>query len=185
MDFEIKCTHPKDKSHIEQLLKEGRQLGEGTNVPLHFARHFLGYPYVAYTLDQDLSESLVINTEGLDCTTFVENVLALTICTQKGTTSFDDFCRTLAMVRYIGSKVSYPTRQHYFTIWLTDNISEGLVADVELPASPMSAKRKPHVDYMTQHVSSYKMLNAHKEWLPDIKKMEAKVNATEFTPRPS
>lgn len=179
-DQDVRITNKSDSARIVALLKEGRALGKDVNDVLFFARKFLGKPYVAYTLDQELTERLVINTEGLDCTTYVENVMALTICARQHLTSFTDYCKILSHVRYVDGKVGYTTRQHYFTYWISDNIKESLISDIELPPAPLSQKRKPKVDYMTTHVASYKMLNAHKEWLPDIKKMEEKVNATSF-----
>lgn len=179
-DLDVRITNKGDSARIVALLKEGRALGKDVNDVLFFARKFLGKPYVAYTLDQELTERLVINTEGLDCTTYVENVIALAVCARQHLTSFADFCKILSHVRYVDGKVSYSTRQHYFTYWITDNLKESLISDIELPPAPLSQKRKPKVDYMTTHVASYKMLNAHKEWLSDIKQMEEKVNATTF-----
>ena len=179
--YEIRIKNTNDSARIEKLLQEGAALSENENIPLFFAKKFLGKPYVGGTLDKDKEEGLVINTEQLDCTTFVENVLALTMCTKKKQTSFADFCRALVDVRYIGGEVAYTTRQHYFTIWIEDNIKDGIVADIELPAPPMSAKRKPQVNYMTNHAASYAMLNAHREWLPQIKAMEQQVNGITFT----
>ncbi len=179
--YVVSITHSGDSAHIERLLKEGAQQKEGANLPLFFANHFKGYPYVAFTLDQNKEEQLVINTKGLDCTTFVENVLALTVCVKNQLTTFSDFCDVLTRVRYIKGEVAYTARQHYFTTWITDNIADSLIEDIQLPKPPMSATRKPQVNYMTTHVESYKMLNAHKQWLPEIREMEKKVNATTFT----
>ena len=178
--WDVRIVNKGDSAKIVTLLKEGSQLGKDADIVLFYARKFLGKPYVAYTLDQELDERLVINTEGLDCTTYVENVMALVICTRRHLTSFQDFCQVLSRVRYVNGKVAYTTRQHYFTYWISDNIRESLLSDIELPPAPLSQKRKPKVDYMTTHVSSYKMLNAHKEWLPAIRKMEEKVNETSF-----
>ena len=179
--YEIRIKNASDSVWVEKLLQEGAALPEGTNIPLFYARKFLGKPYVGYTLDKDKEEGLVINTEQVDCTTFVENVVALTMCTRKKQTTFADFCRALVDVRYIGGEVAYTARQHYFTIWLEDNIKDSIVSDISLPEPPMSAKRKPNVNYMTTHVASYAMLNAHREWLPQIKAMEEHVNAITFT----
>ena len=179
--MDVRIVNKGDSIRIVNLLNEGKTLGKDVNVVLFYARKFLGQPYVAYTLDQELDECLVINTEGLDCTTYVENVMALSICARRHLTSFNDFCQILAHVRYVEGKVAYTARQHYFTYWISDNIKESLINDIELPPAPLSLTRKPKVNYMTTHVSSYKMLNAHHEWLPEIKKMEQEVNATSFS----
>ena len=58
---------------------------------LWFARQFLGIPYVAHTLEVNDREQLVVNTRQLDCTTFVETVTALKLCTQAGKLGFADY----------------------------------------------------------------------------------------------
>ena len=179
--YQISLTHEGDSARIVDLLQQGAALQPEDNIPLFFANQFKGLPYVAFTLDQNKEEKLVINTKGLDCTTFVENVLALTVCVKRGLTSLHDFCDVLTHVRYIHGKVAYTSRQHYFTTWIADNLNDGLIEDIALPQSPLSAKRKPHVDYMTTHVEAYKMLNAHRQWLPAIREMEQEVNGTTFT----
>ena len=181
ISYEVRVKNPDDSVRVEKLLQEGAAQPKDTNLPMFYAKKFIGKPYVAGTLDKDKEEGLVINTEELDCTTFVENVVALTMCTRKKQTTFADFCRALVDIRYIGGEVAYVARQHYFTIWIEDNIKDGIVSDVSLPDAPLTAKRTPHVDYMTKHVESYPMLDAHREWLPKIEAMEKQVNATTFT----
>lgn len=179
--YEIRIKNPDDKGRVERLLQMGVKLPQDENLALFFARKFIGKPYVGHTLDQDKEEGLVVNTEQLDCTTYVENVVALTMCARRQQTRFEDFCRALVEVRYIEGEVAYTARQHYFTIWIEDNIKDGIVANIPLPSAPLSAIRTPYVDYMTTHVASYDMLNAHREWLPMIKALEQKVNKTSFS----
>ncbi len=178
--YQVLLKNPGEKERIEALLKEGAAQPQEVNLMLFYARKFLGQKYVGGTLDKDKEEGLVINTQELDCTTFVENVLALAICTKRGQTSFEDFCKALADIRYIGGEVAYTARQHYFTIWLDDNIKDGFLQEAKLPQPPLSATRTPHVDYMSTHVSAYNMLSAHPEWLPGIKALEQKVNKSKF-----
>lgn len=179
--YQVSITHSGDSAHIVSLMREGVSQPSGTNLPLFFGNHFKGYPYVAYTLDQNKEEQLVINTKGLDCTTFVENVLALTVCVKNKLTTFHDFCDVLTQIRYIRGRVAYTARQHYFTIWIADNEADGLIEEIELPQPPLTATRKASVNYMTTHVESYKMLNAHRQWVPAIRDMESQVNAITFT----
>ena len=176
----IVITHNTDSATIVDLLQQASELPTDSNLMMFFGKKFINYPYVAFTLDQNKDEKLVINTKGLDCTTYVENVLALSICAKKKIKDFEGFCDVLKDVRYIDGKVGYTTRQHYFTIWMEDNIKDSLVERVNLPDPPLSANRTPFVNYMTTHVASYRMLNAHKEWLPEIKAMEDKVSHTSF-----
>ena len=95
--------------------------------------------------------------------------------------TFHDFCDVLTQVRYIKGKVAYTSRQHYFTIWIADNLADSLIEEIQLPKPPMSATRKANVNYMTTHVESYKMLSAHPQWVPAIREMEKQVNNISFT----
>ena len=178
--YQVLIKNPDDKKRVEALLKEGAAQPMETNLMLFFAKKFLGQVYVGGTLDKDKEEGLVINLGELDCTTYVENVLALALCVKRDKTTFDDFCQALAEVRYIGGEVAYTSRQHYFTIWLDDNIKDGLLQEAKLPEAPLSATRTPHVDFMSTHVSNYNMLKAHPQWLPGIKALEQKVNQSKF-----
>lgn len=59
-----------DSIRIEQLLKQA-QREKPENVMMYFGKQFLGVPYVGHTLEEGDKEHLIINTRGLDCTTFV------------------------------------------------------------------------------------------------------------------
>ena len=61
---------------------------------------FLGTPYVAKTLEIGETETLVINLQGLDCTTYVENVLAFSRLLRNGEAGFDEFTEALEHIRY-------------------------------------------------------------------------------------
>ena len=60
---------------------------------LFFARKLIGIPYVASTLEVNRKEQLVVNLRQLDCTTFVENSLALALTHQSGKKTFREFCK--------------------------------------------------------------------------------------------
>ena len=72
-----------DSVKIVTLLKEASRLKTKPKIwMLYFGKKFLGVPYVAGTLDAAKDERLVINTTQLDCTTYVEMVVALTRCAE-------------------------------------------------------------------------------------------------------
>ena len=52
-----------DSVTVCQLLREARHLPASTNLPLFFARKFIGRPYVAATLEGNDPECLVVNTK--------------------------------------------------------------------------------------------------------------------------
>lgn len=147
---------------------------------IRVARSFLDIPYVGHTLEVNDEEKLVINLRELDCTTFVETVLALTKCIQAEKYGFDDYCYMLQKIRYGESDtVAYWNRNHYFFGWVAENEKEGLVrriTDTEYHTGRMEDK----IDFMSTHVENYKMLNAHKEWVPRIVKMENMVTELHY-----
>lgn len=168
----------KDSILVESMLREAK--GKGKKDIIYFARKFKGTPYVAHTLDLNKSESLVVNLRQLDCTTFVETIIALKRCAMKGQVRFSDYCQQLRQIRYAGGIVSYTKRKHYFGFWIEENQKQGIVTKVEPTPydantqmwHPFSAERKLNVNYMTQHYQSYAMLKNKPEWLPEIRKME-------------
>jgi len=119
---------------------------------------FIGTPYVAHTLEASGPEHLVINLHGLDCTTFVENVLALSRSVRLKLTTFDGFTGQLQMIRYrSGTIQGYPSRLHYFIDWIGDNERKQIVRDItrELGGMPLVKK----FDFMSTHVKSYPQLS--------------------------
>jgi hypothetical protein len=148
---------------------------------LFFAKKFLGRPYVAHTLEGNDPEQLVINTRQLDCTTLVENVVALTLCTQRRTLSYFDFKHALVDMRYRrGIIKDYTSRIHYFTEWITENTKAGIVSEVQSPVPPFSAIQKVNLGYMSQHPQSYDALQNHPEFVSIIREMEQAVSGQQF-----
>lgn len=148
---------------------------------LSIARRFLNVPYVAHTLEVNKEEQLVVNLHELDCTTFVETVLALKRCIDAKQKTFDDYCKELQKIRYEGGAApDYRKRLHYFTLWMDDNEAMGIVRHVSTPNPPYIAIQKVNVDYMTTHENSYSMLKAHPAWKPAIRALEQKINGKAY-----
>lgn len=154
------------KSHAEKPLNE---------IIVEVGKSFIGTEYVAYTLEQDGEEQLVINLTGLDCTTFLETTLALSRNIKSGTTDFEDYKKELTFIRYRDGKIDqYPSRLHYFSDWIYDNTKKGIVKDVtkEIGGEEISFK----VDYMSTHPESYKHLKENPEFIPLIRKQEDEIS---------
>ena len=131
-----------DSLTICQLLDEARHQPRTTNFPLYFARQFLGRPYVAHTLEINDQEQLVVNTRQLDCTTLVENVTALTLCSYRHLYTWRDYLNALVAIRYRNGRIdTYTSRIHYFTEWITANTAAGIVTEQQSPEPPFSSKR--------------------------------------------
>jgi len=100
-------------------------------IELSVARWFLATPYLAGSLDQNKEEQLVINFQGLDCVTFVENVVALTQTIKGGNLDNTTFFQHLKTLRYRNGKLDgYASRLHYFTEWLLNNEQKGIISIV-------------------------------------------------------
>ena len=165
-----------DSIKVVKLLQEGKKQKGKQDLVLFFARKFLGIPYVASTLENNTDEQLVINLRQLDCTTFVENVLTLTLCTKNGQTTFDDFCNQLRKIRYRNGKVGYPTRLHYFSEWISDNTRMGFVEETQAPNPPFSAVQTLQINFMSTHVDKYPMLVRTPSFIIPIAQMESELN---------
>ncbi len=89
-------------------------IAQETNPMLSNGLKLLGVPYVANTLEVNDDEELVINCDQVDCTTFVENVLAMSLCpTQGDDMSERDFSNNLEQIRYRNGKIDgYTSRLH-------------------------------------------------------------------------
>ena len=164
-----------DSLRVVELLNEAKVLAQTSEHPnwmLHFGRKLCGIPYVAKTLEKNTEEQLVINLRELDCTTLVENALALTLCIKHHRTTFNDFCRYLQNIRYRDGRVDYPTRLHYFSDWITDNERMGYIKEVNEPCPHFKGTQNLDIDYMTTHTSQYPMLAGHPEWVEEIGRSE-------------
>lgn len=165
-----------DSLRVVALLSEARHLPDTTNWMLHFGRALLGVPYVAHTLENNVGEQrLVINLHELDCTTFTENVLALSLCAHRRQTAFSSFTSLLDSIRYdqhLGFS-GYPARLHYFTSWIIDNLQCGFLSkEVQRPNPPFTAVQTVSVNYMTTHPNRYTMLAENARWMNDIRRAE-------------
>jgi hypothetical protein len=118
---------------------------------------FLGTPYVAKTLEIGETESLVINLQGLDCTTYVENVLAFSLLLKNGQADFVDFSKTLENIRYKDGKLDgYASRLHYFSEWIANNETKGLLKDITSEIG--GAEITKNIDFMSTHRDLYPFL---------------------------
>jgi len=139
------------------------------------ARFFLKTPYVASTLEADGAERLQVNLRGLDCTTFVENVLALHNLLKEKAPDFEAYKRILTKIRYRNGIIDrYPSRLHYTTDWLLDNQKKGFVSLVKM--GPASEKFKPNVNFMSTHPASYPALKSNPAFVAEMAIHEARLN---------
>lgn len=140
---------------------------------------FLGTQYAEHTLEDKGREQLVINLSALDCTTFVENALVFARLIKMGKTSFKDYENELQKIRYRNGVINgYPSRLHYFTDWIYNNIKKGIISDVtELVGGKQI---KFHLNFMSSHPESYPRLKEHPEFVREIRKQEAEISRRNY-----
>lgn len=140
---------------------------------------FMGTPYVSNTLDRTVNEDLVVNLRELDCTTFVENCLAIALTIKSGNPSFERFTSELEKIRYRNGVLNgYVSRLHYFGEWILNNSEKGIVEEV---SSKIGGVNCPVVlNFMSTHPNSYPQLKANPSLVKEIRQIEIKVSAQPF-----
>lgn len=168
---------PSDSIRVIKLLNDAKKQPESTNYIIYFARKLKGIPYVAHTLEINKKEKLVINLRQLDCTTYVENVVALSMCRSEKKYTFKSFCDNLKKIRYRDdSQPHYTQRLHYFTDWIENNTKKGICKEIQSPAPPFTNTQRINVFYMSENPSKYKMLKENPKYIPTIRKTEQNIN---------
>lgn len=142
------------------------------NSLMYFARKLKSVPYVARTLEGGERERLVVNLRQLDCTTYVENVIALYLCIKNGETTFRDFCNYLRKIRYENGIVTYPTRLHYFSYWIEQNTLTGIVREIVPQDSSVTEDSEYDIYYMSSNPEKYPALRKDTSLIDDIAEME-------------
>ena len=183
----VRCQTPdvdytaEDRAIFERYVHEteGKKTLPSGELILETARFFLKTPYVASTLEKE-PEHLVVNLREMDCTTFVENCVALTqTMKERPQPSFEDFCRNLRQLRYRDGKIcSYADRLHYFSDWIYENERKGKVRDVTrtLGGKPY----RVNVYFMSEHPERYPALQSHPDQRPAIHDREQEISARDI-----
>lgn len=160
---------------------------------LDYARHFVGRPYVAHTLDgayktgeKGAVEHLVVNLRQFDCLTLVETCRALVMTRTEFETNgnlhiWDAYCRNLARLRYFRksglhegkARGSYLDRIHYLTMSIDEHREQGLMTEVALPAR-LTREHSPRLNFMSRHPQSYFALKSDPTLVKSIAQLEHK-----------
>lgn len=125
----------KDVQIINSILSDAKKtnLSDSTidKIVIHVGKQFLGTPYVGGVLDKPVIENLVIDISELDCVTFLENTVALSLIIKKNKIQFEDFCNELKFIRYRdGILNGYASRLHYFYDWINNNEKKGVLQNI-------------------------------------------------------
>ncbi len=166
-----------DSIKVEKLLREGLRQAAGINLPLFYARKFIGIPYVGATLEVSERERLVVNLRQLDCTTLVETVMALVLTHYHRKSDFGSFCHWLQTIRYDkGCIRDYTSRNHYFSSFILNAERMGLAHEI-VPAdcgkqSPFTASKRLDIHFMSRHPELYPSLKRNPALVADISHTE-------------
>ena len=162
-----------DFLRIDSLLNASSERSYKTNSErlLFFAKSFIGTPYKGGTLDSGRNETLIVRIDSLDCTTYVETVLALYLSSFKDNPGYDDFSESLRYIRYRGGVIDgYASRLHYFSDWASDNEKKGILREVTQEGE--HDVRICSLNYMTTHSDLYRQLKDNDSLVSEISKVE-------------
>ncbi len=135
------------------------------------ALSYLYTPYVPHTLDDNIFEELIINKEEVDCTTFVEYVLAETLSQSENNVDSLSEEDILLKIRYRDGIINgYPSRLHYASEWVAEGIKNLFLKDVTRNYSKDSMYVA--LSYMTNHPTFYKNLQNAPENVAAMKQVE-------------
>jgi hypothetical protein len=162
------------ESHLQALDQADLADQDMGTLALTVGRRFMGTPYVGKTLEKGEQEQLVVDMEGMDCTTFLENVVVFSRLVKLEELNFRAFQRELQKLRYRdGLLDGYASRLHYFTDWIHNNERKGIVRDVTRSLGGIRYQ-KP-INFMSAHRSAYQQL-AEDPYFEAMQKLEDEIN---------
>lgn len=170
----------KDLDIFNQSLSEFQ---EKDSLPINelaisIAKHFLGTPYVAGTLEKNDKEQLIVNLREFDCTTFVESVVALANEIKKGKEhSFTEYANLLKSMRYRKGVIDgYVSRIHYTSEWVGQNTSF-----FENITSQLGGKMiHKHLSFMTSNSHLYPHLKGNQKNIAKLREVEVSLDHAHY-----
>lgn len=158
------------------------EMGEAV---VRMAATFVGWTYTPQTLELPGPEHVVVNLAALDCVTFIENVLALVRYQGRfgGDVDADPeasrarYESLLREIRYRSADLDgYTSRLHYFSEWLADNSSRGLLTIRTGQLGGVADSEA--INFMSTHPSAYPALASDPVAVAAIQDVENRLNAS-------
>ncbi len=172
VSFSACASSTSDSIRVEQLLRQAETLPVDSNRVLFFAQNFLGTPYVANTLDEAEEEVLVVHLDKVDCTTFVETILALVLTDKGKERTFEAYKRALQFIRYRDGEINgYASRLHYFSDWIRNNEQKKVVYECTSKL-PLAISYVMNLDFMSTHADSYPMMKGKPDLIRRMEEVE-------------
>jgi hypothetical protein len=162
-----------DSIRIENILQSPtvQKLPVTGECIIAIANEFIGEKYAGGTLEHGANEPLFISCTQLDCTTFVELVIAIAKTAYDGSTLFSDVCGNLETIRYRnGSNSGYSSRLHYISWWIADSAKTSIIEEITSQIS--NKKQLLNLNFMSTHPGSYPILTESPELVKEIELQE-------------
>jgi len=156
------------------------------------AKEFFGVHYVSCAImansnaphtHLNLEEELEVDLEAMDCFTFVENTLALSLVLQDGKCEYNAFKENLRKIRYRDGQIDgYASRLHYFSDWAVEQTIHNIL--VEKTKDLEGVQTRLNINYMTRRAPKNPAL-ADENTFKQIKNLEQKLSTENvyFIPR--
>jgi cell wall-associated NlpC family hydrolase len=124
---------------VEQLLSQTKNDRSAASRIEFLSRRFLGCPYKPDPLigSADKAEVFTAALDGFDCVTYIETVVALARAS-----NVDDFTDWLRKIRYDQGRIQWDRRNHYMSLWIRNNVREGIITTVEVPDLPTLSRER-------------------------------------------
>jgi Protein of unknown function (DUF1460) len=101
--------------------------------------YFLGRSYKPNPLigSAETAEVFTASLDGFDCVTYIETIVALACAS-----NVDDFTECLRKIRYEQGRIQWERRNHYMTAWIRNNVRNGTVRPLPMPAVPTISRER-------------------------------------------
>ena len=137
----MKQAQPRGLSRrrVQQLLSETKyERCAGSRIDV-LSRRFLGHSYKPNPLigSADTAEVFTVSLDGFDCVTYIETILALARAS-----NVEDFVQWLRKIRYEHGRTQWERRNHYMTLWIRNNVREGIIRPVSMPDIPILSRER-------------------------------------------
>lgn len=147
-----------DTITINNLLKDAVKIPNPEERIFSIAQNFIDTPYKAGTLESPDGEKLTINLDEVDCTTLIDNIIALAITAGEKRTSWRDFLYNLERLRYRKGIINgYASRLHYISDWIVDNVHRGNFIE----ATPLC-------DFVSYEIKTLNFMSANRNLYPAL-----------------
>ncbi len=187
----LSCVHlkaqtviyePSDSLRVVELLAKAPSLPSTNEYMSYFAHQLVGTTFAAQTLEKGTTEHLVVNLRQMDCTTFVETALALSLCAKDGEHTWEAYTDRLRLIRYEEGRIAYDSRLHYFSAWLESNTRNGFVSEGSQDSLPsiFEEKQTLNTNYMSTHPNEYPALKNDTAMVSRIRQMESELSGRQY-----